>query len=269
MRKIRVGIIGCGTIGSALGKALGREFADRAILVAATDRAQDRVERLRKQTGVRFPAVTMWEVIQRSDLVLEAASVELAPTVAREVLRQHKQALIMSVGGLIKDPSWEGELRRTRGSLWIPSGAVVGLDGLLAARESDIKRVKLVTTKPWNALKTAPHIQHRKILRRSARCFRVFRGTALEAVQGFPSNINVAAALSLAGAGARNTEVEIWAASGRKMNRHEIFLETRAGKIRIEIENLPSATNPKTSALAYYSAIASLRKIFSALKVGT
>ena len=97
----------------------------------------------------------------------------------------------------------------------------------------------------------------------------VFRGTAQRAIESFPKNINVSIILSLAGAGAARTQVEIWTARGWTKNEHEIQVKGKFGQLACRTENVPSPDNPKTSYLAILSAKACLRKIFAPLKIGT
>ena len=156
------------------------------------------------------------------------------------------------------------------GKIWIPSGAVAGIDGLLAAREKGIHGVRLITKKPPASLKQAPYFRKRKFPSLSGKqTKRVFRGTAAQAVKAFPQNINVSAVLSLAGLGAKKTQVEIWTSRAFRYNQHEVIIEGPFGKIRTVTMNLPSEENPKTSALAIFSAMATLRKIFSTIQIGS
>ena len=218
----------------------------------------------------RVPVVSMNRLIAGSDLVIEAASAAVSGLVAQKSLKRGKQVLIMSVGGLPAQKGLRVLLKKSRGKLWVPSGAVAGVDGLLAAAESGIRRVRLVTRKPPDSLREAPYFRSRKFPRlHGDKPVCIFKGAALQAVKAFPQNINVAAVLSLAGTGPRKTQVEIWTARSYRTNQHEVVIESKAGKIRTVTENVPSPANPKTSALAYYSAIATLRKIFSSLRLGT
>jgi aspartate dehydrogenase len=86
----------------------------------------------------------------------------------------------------------------------------------------------------------------------------VFEGTAREACRGFPSNVNVSAALSLAGVGPDKTRVRILAVPGGKFNQHRIEVKGEFGCLAVEIENVPSATNPRTGLLSILSSIATL-----------
>ena len=270
MKKWKVGIIGCGAIGSALAKILSREFHAHAVLSCLCDRKKEKAERLARALSGKIRIVSLGRLILSCDLIIEAASAAVSARIAEESLARNKNVLIMSVGGLLAGGRIPRLLKRSRGKLWIPSGAVAGVDALLAAREAKVRGVKLLTTKPAAALEHAPYFLRRKfpVLRgRRPRC--VFKGSAREAIRAFPQNINVAAILSLAGIGASRTRVEIWASRASRTNRHEVVIEGDFGKMRAVSENVPSPANPKTSYLAILSAAATLRRIFSPLQLGT
>ena len=98
---------------------------------------------------------------------------------------------------------------------------------------------------------------------------RVFSGTAREAARGFPAKVNVAAALALAGIGPDRTTVEIWADPTVTRNIHRIEVEAAAARLSMQVENVPSAENPRTGRLTPLSVIAALKKLSSPLAIGT
>ena len=275
MRKFKVGIIGCGAIGTALAETLikDRKLNFRAVLSAVSDKDPGQAERLLSRIGRKLPIMSIPEIIKRCDFVIEAAHSSISSSVASLALKHDKYVLVMSVGGLLKSPF--GRLRaliaKSSGRLYCPSGAIAGVDALLAAQTNGLRRVKLVTTKPPQALKGAPYFKtHAFPVFKSGEGKKlVFRGTALQASRAFPQNINVAAILSLAGLGPQKTEVEIWAAQIAGTNRHEICIEGDFGTIRTTTDNFPAPDNPKTSYLAILSAEATLRKAFTTLRLGT
>lgn len=270
MRRLKVGLIGCGAIGARLAQALQTHFSEFAQLAYICEHSTDKARDLLKKMRSRAELADLDETIEYSDFLIEAANPDLAAHVISKAVPLGKSMLIMSVGGLLAiSPRW---LRKyPDSSVLCPSGAVVGIDGVLAAREAGPLKVKLITRKPPEALEGAPYFKGKKIAAllkgRDPVC--VFRGTAEDAVAGFPKNINVSMILSLAGAGAKKTKVEIWTARGWKRNEHEINVEGKFGKIECVTSNVPSPDNPKTSYLAVLSAIACLRKYFYSVKIGT
>ncbi|HEX9780394.1 MAG TPA: aspartate dehydrogenase domain-containing protein [bacterium] len=267
---IRVGLVGCGTIGTGMALAIERRYGSMARLVALHDIDPARTDLLRRRLRTSPPSVSLPVLIRRSQLVLEAASVRAAGEVATRALRAHRDVLIMSVGGLVLSRAWRRAAARGRARVYVPSGALAGLDGIRALAEGGLRSVRLTTTKPPSALAGAPYVRARKLRLSGLRKPRVvFEGTARDVVAGFPKNANIAAALALACGRARaRVRVRIVADPSARVNRHELEAVGTAGAVRVTIESRPSR-NPNTSVLAVQSAVAALERIFSPVAVGT
>jgi aspartate dehydrogenase len=152
----------------------------------------------------------------------------------------------------------------------VPSGAIVGLDALRGVGEDTIHEVRMITRKPPSGLAGAPHLENNGIsVANLSEPLKVFEGSAEEGARGFPANVNVAAAVGLAGVGAALTKLEIWADPGVTRNLHEIHVRAKAANFRLFIENVPSVENPKTGRLVAMSVMATLRRLTSPLVVGT
>lgn len=257
-RKLRIGIVGYGTIGRMLALFCKNELSRVAKVVGVFD-----IER-KKAT---VPSLDM--LIRKSNLIVETASVNAVPELLKRAINAKKDVLIMSSGGIIENPGLL-ELAKKRGrKVYLPSGAICGLDGVKAASLGKIKSVTLTTKKPKEALAGAPYIKKKNIDLDSIREETViFEGSACEAAKAFPKNINVCATLSIAGIGAADTRVRI-VCSPEKKNIHEIELKADSGNIFIKAENLPSPGNPRTSYLAALSAMAALKDIVGNIKIGT
>jgi aspartate dehydrogenase len=173
----------------------------------------------------------------------------------------------MSVGGLLLDRRWQRAASRSRARLYVPSGALAGLDAVKAMAVGRIRRMQLTTRKPPRALADAPYV-HRTRLRldRLRRPRRIFEGSARAAIRAFPQNTNIASTLTLAGG--RQARVRVVADPTIRRNVHELKVEGDCGRITCAIESRPSA-NPKTSELAVRSAIATLGRIFDPVVIGT
>ena len=151
----------------------------------------------------------------------------------------------------------------------VPSGAIAGLDGMKGAREGAITAVTMETRKPPRGLAGAPWIVEQRIdLDAITGETLIFEGSAARAVKAFPANVNVVAALSLAGIGPERTRIKIFAVPGQVRNQHRITIEGEFGRLRVEIENVPS-DNPRTGKLSYLSAIAMLRELGTPVRVGS
>ena len=151
----------------------------------------------------------------------------------------------------------------------MPTGALLGLDAVAAAAEGNIQSVRMITRKPPGGLKGAPHLEKNGIsVEGLTEAKRVFSGSAREAAAGFPANVNVVAALSLAGIGPDRTMIEIWADPSVTRNCHTIEVEADSARFSLSIENIPSE-NPKTGKIVALSVLAALRKLSAPLRVGT
>ncbi len=159
--------------------------------------------------------------------------------------------------------------RANGGRILIPTGALLALDAVNAANEGIIHSVTMTTRKPPNGLAGAPHLLRNAIsVENLTEPKRVFEGTAREAARGFPANVNVAAALSLAGIGPDRTRIAIWADPTVTRNVHTIEVDSDSARFTMQIENIPSE-NPRTGRITALSVVALLRKLRSPLAVGT
>jgi len=267
----RVGIVGCGTIGSELARALERDYRHVARVVALVDPQRPHALRLQQQLSSRPPIVSLPELIRRSQLVLETATAAVAARVVRLALTAHRDVLVMSTGGLLAAPaSWQRAARRSRGRLYIPSGALAGIDGIKAMAVGTIRAIRLTTRKPPRALADAPLVRARGLKLAGLRTPKVlFDGSPRDAIRAFPQNANIAATMFLAcGAKSQAARVRVVADPALTRNIHELDIEGDCGRIRVQIESRPSS-NPKTSELAVRSALAALRQLFEPVRIGT
>lgn len=265
---MRVGIVGLGTIGQALASAIDRgEVA--AQLTAVHSRTVEKAQAFAR-TLRRVPEVVdMAGVVARCDLVIEAATPAALTVMAPGILEAGKDLMVLSVGALLDHPEWPTLAARHGSRLYVPSGAIVGLDGIKGACAGHIDTVTITTRKPPQGLAGAPYVEAHGI---DVYAFRtetvLFEGSAREACKGFPANVNVAAAVSLAGIGPDRTRIRILVAPGSTRNMHDVEVEGEFGRLTTHIENVPT-DNPRTGKLAYLSAIAMLKQIVSPYHYGT
>jgi aspartate dehydrogenase len=258
---VKIGIVGMGVIGQAIARAATAGIPGIALAgVTVRDPA--------RAAGQR--ALALDELVERSDLVVEAATQAALREFGPTVLTAGRHLMVLSVGGLVGVLDEWARLAEKHGCrILVPSGAIAGLDGVKGAREGAITAVTMETRKPPRGLAGAPWIEQHKIdLDAILEETLIFEGTATEAVRAFPANVNVVAALSLAGIGPERTRIKVHAVPGLTRNQHRIAIEGEFGRLRIEVENVPSE-NPRTGKLSYLSAIAMLRELGSATRVGT
>ena len=180
-----------------------------------------------------------------------------------------KTAIVLSVGALLENEDLIALAKQHGGQIVVPTGALIGLDAVTAAAEGRIQSVRMVTRKPLNGLAGAPYLVENNIdIAGITEPLKIFEGTARDAAKGFPANLNVAVALSLAGLGPDRTTLQIWADPTVTRNVHRVEVESDSARFSMSIENIPSE-NPKTGRITALSVIAYLRKQGSALRVGT
>jgi aspartate dehydrogenase len=257
MTGLRIGIVGCGAIGSEVAHAAAT--MDGVSELHLFDIDPDATQQLRKLPRAKV-APSAAALVEHSDLVIECANKGVVQTVVRDALAKGRKVMLLTIGALADDALREellGLARKTGGKIYLPSGAVMGVDGVKAAAEADLKSVTLVTTKPPAGLQSG-----------TDRWTMLFSGPARDAIAQFPKNVNVAATLSLAGLGFDKTHVQVAIDPLATRNSHKVIIEGNFGRARIEVENLPSPTNPATSYLASLSAIALLRRIISPIEIG-
>lgn len=268
--KKTIGIIGCGAIGSALAEYADKNLSleiDKIILCDIdTSKAKELKEKL------KFVSISekIENVIKEADLIIEAVSPVIAPEVMKLAIKEGKDVMIMSIGGLLGNEELLSEARDKGTKVLLPSGAIAGIDAVKAAKNSEIESVTLTTHKAPKSIKGAPYFENNKIdLDNIKEETVIFEGNALQAVKGFPKNVNVSALLSLAGVGPEKTKVIIKVSPEYTRNIHQIEVKSSAGNFTMRTENVPSPSNPKTSYLAALAAIASLKGYFDSVRIGT
>jgi aspartate dehydrogenase len=264
----RVGIVGMGTIGRAI--ALALDTGDIPVQVAAVhSRDAEKAGAFAATLKATPPVLDLDRLIAGSDLVIEAATQDALATIAPATLAAGKDLMVLSVGALLDHPEWVALANQHHCKLYVPSGAIVGLDGVKGACAGRVDSVTITTRKPPEGLAGAPYVVAQGIdVFAFTEETQIFEGSAREACKGFPANVNVSAALSLAGIGPDRTRIRIMVMPGGTRNMHDVEVIGEFGRMTSHIENVPSATNPRTGKLSYLSAIAMLEEIAGAVRYG-
>ena len=265
---LRVAVAGLG----AVGLAVAARLIDIPGLVLAAVSARDRARAANRlaDAGVEVPVLETGALAEHADVVVECAPAEAFASIAEPALGAGRVLVPISVAALMERLDLVDLARETGGRIVVPSGALLGLDAVRAAAEGTIRRVRMVTRKPPSGLAGAPYLATHGIEVADLRApLRVFAGTAREGAAGFPANLNVAAALGLAGVGLDRTELEIWADPTVTRNCHRIEVDADSVRFSLEIENVPTEANPRTGRLVAQSVVATLRRLVDPLVVGT
>ena len=267
---LSVAIGGFGAIGKVVAEALDRGLEGLS-LAAVSARDTARAEAAMSGFAHPAPVVPLDRLWENADLVVECAPAEHLRELAEPTLAHGRTLVTLSCGALLDNFDLVELARRQGGRILVPTGALLALDAVQAAAlGGGIARVQMITRKPPAGLEGAPYLVENQIsVTGLGEAKRVFSGTAREAARGFPANVNVAAALAMAGLGPDRTMIDIWADPAVDRNTHRIEVDADAARFSFQIENVPSLENPKTGRLTPLSVIALLKKLTSPLAIGT
>ena len=278
--KKNISIIGCGAIGSELALSVDRTMNESISISSLLDIKLENAEGLKSKLSNNNPLVfnnfsdyIKSENLKDVNLVIEAASQNALLNYLNEIILLKKDLLVMSVGAFANAEFFSQVVKNVENNdinLYLPSGAIAGIDAIKSVKSS-ISYLTLTTTKNPNSLRDSPFFKKNNISVDSIKKRTlIFEGSAIEAVENFPANVNVAALLGLTGIGLEKTKVNVIADPSLRINKHEIKVIGKFGELIIRVKNIPSSTNPKTSYLAILSIIESLRSITTkGIKYGT
>ncbi len=264
-----VGIAGFGTIGRTVAAALDDGIDGLKLAgICPRDRAkaEANMQQLREPVPIRSPA----ELAAAADIVVECVPKAAFLKIIEPAVAEGCTVVTVSGAGLLEHPQIVAAAAQSGAQIILATGALLGLDAVRAAAEGTIHDVTMITRKPPASLVGAPHLEKNAIdVGALDAPLMVFAGSAREGAAGFPANVNVAAALGLAGIGADRTKLEIWADPGVTRNTHAIRVESAEARFEMKIENVPTLENPATGKLTALSVIACLRGLVAPLRVGS
>jgi aspartate dehydrogenase len=265
---LKVGVAGLGAVGLGVARRLDAGISG-LVLAAVAVRDRDKARYNLPGAGERIPVVAAEALADQCDVVVECLPPQLFRSVALSVIERGKIFMPLSVGQLLQNWDLVGRAKETGARILAPTGALLGLDAVRAAAEGTIHSVTMITRKPPSGLEGAPYLVERGIsLKGLKEPAKIFDGSAGDGARGFPANVNVAAALSLAGIGPDKTRLEIWADPALTRNTHRIEVDADTARFSMAIEGIPSE-NPRTGRIVPLSVIAALRGLVAEIKVGT
>jgi aspartate dehydrogenase len=265
---LKVGIAGLGAVGLDVARRIEAGIPG-LVLAAVAVRDVEKAQRSLPRIGNGIAVLPLAGLADASDVVVEGLPPPVFRDVAEPTVARGKIFMPLSVGQLLDHWDLVERARATGARILVPTGALIGLDAMRAAAEGTVHSVTMVTRKPPKGLEGARYLVERGIsVANLAAPLKVFEGSAREGVRGFPENVNVAVALSLAGIGPDRTRLEIWADPGVDRNTHRIEVESDVARFSMQIANVPS-DNPRTGKIVSLSTVAALRGLVSELKVGT
>lgn len=270
-RKLRIGIIGCGAIGSRIAKSIQSDMARKCKLSGLYDLDVEKARRLQQQLRKKGLCKASLEGLFRNcDLVVEAVNAPDTRTIIAKALKKRKDVLVMSVGKILNGQNLFSLAHKNRCSLLLPSGAIAGMDAIKAAAPLTFSSLTLTTRKPLSGFQNNPYLHQKGIdVDQITAETVIFDGDVADAVNFFPQNINVAATLALASQAGDKLRVRILTSPEFKNNSHEIEAIGDFGRILTRTENEVCPDNPKTSYLAVLSAIQTLKQYVNNNHIGT
>ena len=269
--KIKIGIVGCGAIGSRMAKSIQKDFGAYCQLTGIYDiqlaKAQELAKAIKQKTIVKK---TMADLIKDCACMVEAVSAKLTRPIIRQGLNAKKTVLSMSVGKLLNARDLFQLAHKNKCHLLIPSGAIAGIDAIKAASLIGIDKITLTTRKPPSGFLGNAFLRQKGIDLHTIRNEMIlFEGGVDAAVKIFPQNINVAATLALASQCPRKLTIKIITSPAYTMNSHEIEVTGKFGRIMTQTNNVVCPDNPKTSYLAVLSGLQTLKQYCSGVFIGT
>lgn len=267
---LRLAIAGLGAIGMRVARAADSGEVPGIRLVAVS--ANDRKAAIARVSDFATPPMVqpLAELADHADVVVECAPAAVFAEIAGAAVARGLTFLPLSVGALLRHPDLQAQARKTGARIIVPTGAIIGLDTVRAMAVGRIHSVTLETRKPPNGLAGAPHLMENGIdISNLSEALCVFRGSARQAALGFPANVNVAAALALAGVGPDETQVTVWADPAVDRNIQSVTIVSDSGEATMTIRNIPSDENPRTGRIVANSVIATLQRLTAPLVAGS
>jgi aspartate dehydrogenase len=267
---LKVGIIGYGTIGEDVASAIIQGQAGKTELAAVLLRSLSKYE---KATEMLKEVMTVDEnefFARKLDVVVECAGHASVKKYGERALQSGASLIVVSVGAFADASLLERMLEQAEANgkqVIVPSAAIGGLDRIAAGAVGPMEEVTLVTRKPPKAW-YGTLIEQQVDLANLKEPYCAFEGVARDSARLFPESVNVSAALSLAGVGFDETKVKVYADPNITHNTHEISARGKFGAIKLQIQNTPSARNPKTGYIVAMSVIKSLRNMASPFVIG-
>src|SRR5476651_1497967 len=265
---LRVGLAGLGAVGLEVARRLIAGVPGLTLAAIAV-RDADKTRRTLPQLGAIAikPATALAD---DCDVVVECLPPALFRDVAISAIDKGRIFMPLSVAQLLDNWDLVERAKQKGARILPPTGALIGLDAVRAAAEGTIHSIKMITRKPPAGLDGAPYLVERGISVSGLKSpLKVFDGSAREGARGFPANVNVAAALSLAGIGPDRTRLQIWADPGIERNTHRVEVESDEARFTMTIEGIPSQENPRTGKLTPLSVLAAIRGLTQTLRVGS
>lgn len=261
--KKKLAIIGCGALGRILATNVHKLLSEQYEIEGVYDLDQENAAKLAADVNSKACGSIEELYALKPDYAVEIAGIPAAKAYGEEILRNVSDLIVVSAGSLA-DEDFKQKLytaaEESGHKLYVVNGAIGGFDLMQIFALMGDSKVSIESTKAPRSLNGAPYLNGRELSETEEEL--VFCGNVKDAISGFPKNVNVAVATSLASDNPE-TEVRIRSVPGRAENSHSTNLEGAHMKAEIKVISTPDPVNPKSSVSAAWSVVALLKNLAS------
>lgn len=267
-------ILGAGALGKLIADGIVHDLQESWQLTGIMARSKDHAQKAAEEFGTKACTELEDLLATQPQVVIEAAGVAATAMYGEKILAKGCSLILLSAGALADEnlvSCWKEQCARTGARIYVASGAVGGFDILQALRfrQKQLARLGMDeklslcidNVKAPSSLEGAPGLAGRPLSKTERE--EVFKGSAREAIAGYPGNVNVAVALACASAGLDETEVSIVSDPSMKENRHSCLAEGAGVRVTMDFASLPDPNNPRSSSLSAWSVLALLESMAS------
>jgi len=266
--KMKIGVAGFGTIGRVVAEWVAAQPDLELVGVVAGD--AEKARRALAERRLSCPILTPGELADQAQIIVETAPTAAFREIVDPALAAGRTVVTVSAAALIENMEVVDAARANGGRIVMATGALLGLDAVRAAAKSKIRSVTMITRKPPKSLVGAPEVLRLGVdLTALTEPLMLFDGSARDGARGFPANVNVAAALALAGIGPDATRLQIWADPSLDRNTHRIVVDADSASFELAIQNVPTVEKPGTGRITALSVIAAVEGLTAPLKIGS
>ncbi|MBQ5765939.1 MAG: DUF108 domain-containing protein [Burkholderiaceae bacterium] len=258
-------IIGCGALGKILARNLSRAVPNSYYITCVMAKTKAHAQALADEIDCAATTDIEQLLDYSPDIVVEIASHEAVHQYSERILESGADLIIVSVGALaendFKDHLMEVARAHNR-KIYVANGAIGGFDLMQTVSLMGAEEVTINTYKEPESLNGAPYLKGQVLPQDHEEV--IFEGDASEAIRGFPNNVNIAIATSLASRFPK-TKVIIHSVPGLTENRHTIDLGCDHLHATISVRSFPNPEHPINSEATAFSVLAMLRNIASTI----
>ena len=263
----KIAVIGAGALSRIFCTQTQKLLSDDYRIVAVMARHFEHAERLAKDLKAKACTDLSELFAEKPDIVVEFAGREAVKDYAIDVLKKGSDLVIASIGALADDEfrrHLTDTAREMNRKVYLPNGAIGALDLMQTFALMGGAEVTIGNTKAPRSLEGAPYLKGQSLPTDKKAV--IFEGSVIDAINGFPKNVNVAVAAALASDTLNKATVQITSDPSSAENIHHIVLKNRLMRAEVTIAGKPDPANPKSSTSTAWSVIALLKNLIKPMQ---